>query len=335
MTESTPVVAPAATGTGSAAVAGSIAAGSLAESSAGAAGPGRRQRGAGGPLLAWLFLAPSLVVFAVFIAWPLGRSVYLSVHGHDIFGGATAYVGLDNYRSMFGSSEFASVLMTTALFTLLTVLPGVLGGLLVVLLLEAQIRGIRVFRTAFALPFAFSVATASVIFAVIYNPAIGVANGILGQLGVDRVDWLTDPDLALPAVCATTIWMNLGYNVLVLSAGVGAIPPEIVEAARLDGATGLRLARSITIPLLSPQLFFLAVVSTIQALQSFGQIHILTRGGPDGATTTLVYSIYQRAFAFGSSDFSGASAQAIVLLAVVLVCTAVQFGVLERRVHYR
>jgi sn-glycerol 3-phosphate transport system permease protein len=236
---------------------------------------------------------------------------------------------------MFTSADFGQVLLTTALFTLLSVLPAVLGALVIVLLLEARIRGARLFRTAFALPFAFSVATASVVFAVIYNPAIGVANGMLGQVGIDRVNWLTDPDIALPAVCATTVWMNLGYNVLVLSAGVGAIPTEVVEAARLDGASGLALARRITIPLLSPQLFFLVVVSTIHALQSFGQIHILTKGGPDAATTTLVYSIYIRAFAYGSSDFGAASAQAMVLLVVVLACTAVQFGLLERRVHYR
>ena len=285
--------------------------------------------------LAWAYLAPSLLVYGLVIFWPLGRSIYLSLHGSDIFGGAGQYVGLDNYRDMFTSSDFAQVLLTTALFTLLSVLPAVLGALVVVLLLEARIRGTRLFRTAFALPFAFSVATASVVFAVIYNPAIGVANGILGQLGIDRVNWLTDPDIALPAVCATTVWMNLGYNVLVLSAGVGAIPTEVVEAARLDGASGFALARRITVPLLSPQLFFLVVVSTIHALQSFGQIHILTKGGPDGATTTLVYSIYVEAFAYGSSDFGAASAQAMVLLVVVLICTAVQFGVLERKVHYR
>lgn len=285
--------------------------------------------------LSWVFLAPSLAIFGLFIFWPLGRSVYLSLHGSDIFGGAGRYVGVDNYREMFGSADFGQVLLTTALFTLLSVLPAVLGALAVVLLLEARVRATRLFRTAFALPFAFSVATASVVFAVIYNPAIGVANGILGRFGVDRVNWLTDPDIALPAVCATTVWMNLGYNVLVLSAGVGAIPTEVVEAARLDGATGFALARRITIPLLSPQLFFLIVVSTIHALQSFGQIHILTKGGPDAATTTLVYSIYVRAFAYGSSDFGAASAQAMVLLCVVLACTAVQFRVLERRVHYR
>ena len=285
--------------------------------------------------LARAFLAPSMLIFGLFIAWPLGRSIYLSLHGTDLFGGAGEYVGLANYRDMLTSPEFGKVLAITGLFTLLSVLPAVLGALFVVLLLEARIRAARLFRTTFALPFAFSVATASVMFAVIYNPAIGVANGILSRIGIDRVNWLTDPDLALAAVCATTVWMNLGYNVLVLSAGIGTIPTEVTEAARLDGATGLALAWRITIPLLSPQLFFLAVVSTIHALQSFGQIHILTKGGPDRATTTLVYSIYSEAFAFGSSDFGTASAQAMVLLVIVFACTALQFRLIERRVHYQ
>ncbi|HEY3502986.1 MAG TPA: sugar ABC transporter permease [Actinocatenispora sp.] len=285
-------------------------------------------------LMAYLFLVPSALVFGLFVAWPLGDSVYLSLHGSDLFGGASVFVGAQNYTDMLTSAEFGHVLANTLEFVLLTVVPGVLGALVVVLLLESQIRGTRVLRTAFALPFAFSVATASVIFSVIYNYQIGLANGILGFLGVDKVGWTTDPHMAMVSLALTTVWMNLGYNVLVLSAGVGAIPGEVMEAARLDGATGVTLARRIILPLLSPQIFFLVVVSTIQSLQSFGQIHILTRGGPDGATTTLVYSIYKKAFAFGSSDFGSASAQAMVLLAVVLACTAVQFGVLQRRVHY-
>ncbi|HET8658812.1 MAG TPA: sugar ABC transporter permease [Micromonosporaceae bacterium] len=293
-------------------------------------------RGGGGSQgLAWLFLLPSLAIFGLFIFWPLGRSVYLSMHGSDIFGGAGELVGLDNYRDLLTSAQFGKVLTVTALFTVLSVVPAVLGALAIVILLESRIRGTRFFRTSFALPFAFSAASASVVFAVIYNPAIGIANGVLGQFGVDRVNWLTDPAIALPALCLTTIWINLGYDVLVLSAGVGTIPDEVFEAARLDGATGLALARKITIPLLSPQLFFLVVVSTIHALQSFTQIHILTKGGPDRATTTLVYSIYSEAFAYGSSDFGAASAQAIVLLVIVLAGTALQFRLLERRVHYR
>ncbi|MER5640708.1 sugar ABC transporter permease [Kitasatospora sp. NPDC002227] len=284
--------------------------------------------------LAWAFLTPSLAVFALFIGYPLGRTFYLSAHANDLFGAPSRYVGLRHYTDLLGSAEFHRTLLTTALFVLLTVVPGVLGALAVVLLLESRIRGVRALRSAFALPFAFSVASASVVFSVFYNPAGGVLNGVLAQLGLGPVGWLTDSRYALVSVALTSVWMNLGYNVLVLSAGVGSIAPELTEAARLDGAAGWRLARSITVPLLGPHLFFLVVVSTINALQSFGQIHILTRGGPDGATRTLVYSVYERAFAYGSSDFGTASAQAVVLLVVVLACAAVQFGVLDRKVHY-
>ena len=127
----------------------------------------------------------------------------------------------------------------------------------------------------------------------------------------------------------------MGYNLLVLSAGLGSVPDDVVEAARLDGAGGFRLQRSIIVPLLTPQIFFLVVTGTIHSLQSFGQIHILTRGGPQHSTTTLVYSIYEQAFAYGNSDFGYASAQAVVLLFVVVIITAIQFGVLERKVFYR
>ncbi|WP_441247419.1 carbohydrate ABC transporter permease [Kitasatospora sp. McL0602] len=294
----------------------------------------RRRRSWSDQALAWAFLLPSLVVFALFIGYPLWRTFYLSAHANDLFGAPSRYVGLRHYTDLLGSAEFHKTLVTTAFFVLLTVVPGVLGALALVLLLESRIKGVRLFRSAFALPFAFSVASASVVFSVLYNPASGVLNGLLSHLGVTPTGWLTDQRYALLSVAASTIWMTLGYNVLVLSAGVGSIPQEITEAARLDGAGSLRLARSVTVPLLGPHLFFLVVVSTINALQSFGQIHILTKGGPDGATRTLVYSVYEKAFAYGSSDFGTASAQAVVLLVVVLGCAAVQFGVLERKVHY-
>ncbi|MGW4381619.1 carbohydrate ABC transporter permease [Kitasatospora sp. NPDC004531] len=292
----------------------------------------RRRLGEHG--LAWAFLLPSVVVFALFILYPLGRTFYLSAHANDLFGAPSKYVGMKHYTDLLSSSDFRSTLLTTALFVLFTVVPGVLGALLLVLLMEGRIRGVRQLRSAFALPFAFSVASASVVFSVFYNPASGVLNGLLSHLGLGPVGWLTDSRYALLSIAISTIWMNLGYNVLVLSAGIGSIPGEVLEAARLDGASGLRLARSITVPMLGPSLFFLVVISTVNALQSFGQIHILTKGGPDGSTRTLVYSVYEKAFAYGSSDFGTASAQAVVLMAVVLCCTAVQFGVLERKVHY-
>ncbi|WP_406830926.1 sugar ABC transporter permease [Pedococcus sp. KACC 23699] len=281
------------------------------------------------------YLLPALVVFGVFIFWPLVKSVLLSVQGTDILGNANGFVGLVNYTRLFSDPEFLTVLWVTLAFTILTVVPSIAIALFLALLLQSRIRGVRFFRTAFALPFAFSVATASVIFGVLFNPASGVLNGILSQFGIGKVHWLTNPDLALWSVSGATVWMQIGYNLLVLSAGLGALPEDVLEAARLDGASGLRLQRSIIMPLITPQLFFLVVVGTIHSLQSFGQIRILTVGGPEGRTTTLVYSIYEQAFANNNSNYGYASAQAMVLLLIVLVITAVQFGVLERRVFYR
>jgi sn-glycerol 3-phosphate transport system permease protein len=285
--------------------------------------------------MAFGYLVPALVVFAVFIFWPLGKSILLSVQGTDIIGNPSGFVGLVNYTRLFTDPDFLQVLWVTFAFTVLTVFPSIAIALVIALLLQGRIRAVRFFRTAFALPFAFSVATASVIFGVLYNPASGVLNGLLSYIGVDKVQWLTDPDLAIWSVSAATVWMQLGYNLLVISAGLGALPEDVLEAARLDGASGLRLQRSIVMPLITPQLFFLVVVGTIHALQSFGQIKILTVGGPEGTTTTLVYSIYEQAFANNNSNYGYASAQAMVLLLVVLAITAIQFGVLERKVFYR
>ncbi|UQN28057.1 carbohydrate ABC transporter permease [Brachybacterium kimchii] len=295
----------------------------------------RRRPSRRGQYSSWLYLVPALAVFAVFMFYPLARSFVLSFQGNDILGRPAGFVGAEHYLKLLQDSEFHAVLLRTIAFVVLTVVPVIAISLMLSLLLHQRIRGIRFFRTAFASPFAFSVATASVIFAVMFNQATGVLNGILGTFGIGRVGWITDPHIALISIALTTVWMQMGYNLLVLSAGLGSVPDDIIEAARLDGAGGLRMQRSIIIPLLTPQIFFLLVTGTINSLQSFGQIHILTRGGPQGSTTTLVYSIYEQAFAYGNSNFGYASAQAIVLLLVVVVITALQFGLVERKVFYQ
>jgi sn-glycerol 3-phosphate transport system permease protein len=281
------------------------------------------------------FLAPSLALFAVFTFWPLVRTFQLSFYGSDIIGRPSLFVGLRQYQQVLTSPSLRDTLVTTLAFALMTVLPSLLLALALALLLQTRLAGIGVFRTLMATPFAFSVATASVVFAIFYNPGVGVFNGFLQLLHLPRVDWLTNPSAALPSVAIASVWLQLGYNVLVLSAGLQAIPEEVYEAARLDRARGLALVRHVTLPLLTPSLFFLLVVDTIASLQSFGQIHILTRGGPAGATTTLVYAIYYNSFAFGNSNFGLSSAMAVVLFAIVIAITAAQFGVLERRVFYR
>lgn len=283
---------------------------------------------------AFAYLIPALVVFGAFFFFPLARSFYLSFQRSDLFGRPSGFVGFEHYADLFTDAGFGKTLLVTFGFVLLTVIPSMLIGLVLALLLSNRIRGLKFFRTAFALPFAFSVATAAVVFGVMLNPATGVVNGLLSYLGAGPVGWLTEPSTALLSVAITSVWMQVGYNLLVLSAGLGAVPDDVLEAARLDGASGLRLQTGVVLPLISPQLFFLAVTGTVQALQSFGQIHILTRGGPDRSTQTLVYSIYDVAFANNNSNFGAGSAQAIVLLVVVLAITAFQFGFLERKVFY-
>ncbi|HLQ16345.1 MAG TPA: sugar ABC transporter permease [Candidatus Eisenbacteria bacterium] len=302
---------------------------------AGAASASRPNYSSREVMTAVAFVAPSLLLFSIWIFYPLVRSVYLSFHGNDLFGNPAAFVGLAQYQELFTLPDLRETILRTAIFTVLTVVPGLVLGTLIALSLQARIAGIGIFRTLFATPFAFSVATASVIFQIFFNPGVGVFNGILNVFHVAPVGWLTNPATALASVAVATVWLQLGYNVLVLSSGLQGIPDEIYEAARLDGARGYSLATRITLPMLTPTLFFLLVVSTIAALQSFGQIHILTRGGPASATTTLVYSVYLNAFAFGSTNYGLASAMALVLFVIVIAVTAIQFGVLERRVFYR
>ena len=294
----------------------------------------RKRRSRPGEFRSWLYLVPALVVFGIFMFYPLVRSFILSLQGNDILGRPSGFVGVKHYARLITDPAFHAVVLRTLVFVVITVVPVIVISLVLALLLHQRIRGIRFFRTVFASPFAFSVATASVIFAVMFNQATGVLNGLLGMLGISRVGWITDPAVALISIAITTVWMQMGYNLLVLSAGLGSVPDEVIEAARIDGASGLRLQLSVIVPLITPQIFFLVVTGTIHSLQSFGQIHILTRGGPQQSTTTLVYSIYEQAFANNNSNFGFASAQAVVLLIIVAIITLVQFGLLERRVFY-
>ena len=283
---------------------------------------------------ALLFLAPSIAVFAAFVFYPLARSFWLSLFANDLLGQPVAFVGLEQYERIFTDPQFVSVLATTAWFVVLTVIPSILLGLGLALLVHPRIRGIGFFRTLLATPFAFSAAAAAVVFDVFYRPGIGLFNGLLSYASVPPVDWLTSPSAALPSLAAVVVWRHAGYAMLVCLAGLESIPEALYEAARIDGASKLARFRFISLPLLTPTLFFLLVISTIHALQTFGEIKILTHGGPAGTTTTLVYSLYETAFGLGTSDYGLASAQGVVLMLIVLAITVVQFRVLGRRVFY-
>jgi len=279
------------------------------------------------------YLAPSLVLFAAFVFIPLAQSIYLSFFNTRATGVATTFAGLDHYLELLTSPAFRTGLLATTLFAVYTVPIGIALGLVLAVMLNQRLRGINVFRTMMSSTIAISAAVGALIWLLLLNPSLGLLNYILSLVGIPGPDWLIQPTTAIIAVSMTTIWLTLGTNIIVLLAGLQGVPEEIYEAAHLDGAHGARLFTRITVPMVSPSLFFLLVVDTIGVLQSFTQIHLLTRGGPVDATRALVYSIYLDAFQ--NFQFGYASAQAVVLFVLVLALTVIQFQVIERRVHYQ
>jgi sn-glycerol 3-phosphate transport system permease protein len=293
----------------------------------------RIRRGFAELLSAAPYLAPSLALFATFVFYPLVRSVYLGFHATDPFGRREVWVGIEQYQDVLTSSDFVDSLFVTGQFTLYTVVPATLTGLYLALLVHQRLPGIVVFRTIFSSTVASSVAVSSVMFLLLLNPGIGVLNYLIDRTGGPTVSWLTDPAWALPAVAMTTVWMNIGFATIVILAGLQNIPDELYEAARTDGASARDEFLHVTLPGLSPTLLFVSVVGVIFAFQSFGQIHILTRGGPLDSTTVIVYSIYQEAFLHYNVGL--ASAQAVVLFVIVMMLTLAQFAIAQRWVFYR
>lgn len=209
-----------------------------------------------------------MLLFGVFLFYPLLKSVYLSLHSTDPAGRIAAYVGFDNFNALFTSGLFLDGIRVTALFALLTVPTGLLLALVLAALTHnQQLRGKRLFQFTFSLPMVLSVGSAAVIWKFLFHPTLGMLNYLLELAGMRPVAWLVNPDTALLSISLMTVWMNLGFNYIILSSGMQGISDEIYESARIDGAGAVTVFRKITLPLLSPTLFFVLVVSIISALR--------------------------------------------------------------------
>jgi sn-glycerol 3-phosphate transport system permease protein len=285
-----------------------------------------------GGWLAWVLLAPTFLVLGVFVIYPALNSFYLSLFELEPFSRTAVFVGLENYTALFSSQDYWTSLRITGIFTLLTVIPSIVISLAVAIALDAHpyIRG--VFRTIFLMPVAISSAMAAMLWIFIYNPTAGYLNFMLDRFATGGPNWLGDPQWALVAVSIATVWKEIGFNIIFFLAGLASIPIELREAALMDGAGRVQSFRHVILPMLSPTLFFVTVVTVINSLQSFGQIHILTGGGPAGETSTLVYKLYRDAFQNFRTGY--ASAEAVILFAVILVATLVQFRFAKQKVHY-
>ncbi|MEU7413032.1 sugar ABC transporter permease [Streptomyces sp. NPDC042638] len=281
-------------------------------------------------LVAYLFLAPTLLFFAVFLILPLGFALLLSMSrwtGFDL--GDIDPVGLDNFAGLFadGATFLTPVLTNTLLFALGTVALALAGSVLVATCID-KLRFQGLWRTLYFLPIVTTVVAVGNVWKYMYEPG-GLVNGVLNALGLHSVAFLQDPDTALPAVVVVQAWASVGSAILILTAGLKAVPESYYEAAALDGAGPVTVFWKITLPLLRPSLLFVCVTQFLTGLQSFALIIVMTRGGPGDATEVAALEMYRQAFAYG--DWGTASAAAFVLFLVVLAVTLAQLWIFRRK----
>ncbi len=294
--------------------------------------PKRTWRGSG---KAYLYLLPTFLVLFVFVYFPIYDSARLSLNRVAPFGGVERFVGFENYTTLLGSAEFWNTVRVSLFFMIGTVPVGIGLAVAVALLLAYPLQRMNwLYRMLIFVPVVISGAVAGTIFRLLYNPVVGFFNHWLGLIGVDGPNWLTSRTWALFAVTVTVMWRQLGFNVIIALAGLQNIDEQYYEAAKVDGAGPFRRIRHITLPLLSPTLFFLVIVNVIISLQAFAEINILTDGGPGQATTNLVYSVFVDAFV-GTSMRGFASAQAFMLAIMIIAVSFIQFRGLGKKVHYQ
>ena len=276
----------------------------------------------------YFYLVPSMLIFAVFLFYPFFKTIYLSLYKTNKMGEAKLFVGLENYKALLSSPSFHNSLKVTLIFVSVVVIGSMLLGLVAAVLCNKAFPGIRFFSTAYALPMAIASSSAAMIFQIMLHPAVGIVNKLLNL----DINWLNDPKTALWCVAILTAWLNSVINFLYFSAGLGNIDETIYERASVDGASGIQQFFSLTLPGLSPIMFYTLVVNIIQAFQSFGQIKILTEGGPNESTNVIVYSIYRDAFF--NYRFGSAAAQSVILFLIVMVITLIMFRMEKKGVKY-
>ncbi len=280
--------------------------------------------------LALLMLGPSIVILAAFVIYPLIRAVFLGAQRCSVQG--CRDTGWGQYVDAFRSNEFQDSLVVTAKYALITVPIGLVLGIALAVLADKYIRGVGIFRTIFSSTIATSVVVASVMWFFLLNQDVGIIASWLGGTA-KTPGFLNDPDTALWAVSASSIWANLGFTFIVVTAGLQSVPKDLYESAYVDGANGFGRFTNVTLPLISPTLLFATVVLTTRAFQSFGEVDLLTSGGPRGTTTTITYLAYGKGFATSGDDGLRATVS-ILLFLVLLVLALAQFRGLAKRVHY-
>ncbi|MEA4884855.1 MAG: sugar ABC transporter permease [Clostridia bacterium] len=276
---------------------------------------------------AFVALLPSMAIFCLFTVYPVIYSLYLSFFDCSLLGGQKTFIGFGNYARMMASSDFRVALANTAKYAIGTVPIGATLSMFVAVLLNMKLRGRGLYRVAYFMPVVTSMVAVAIVWMWVFDPYYGLFNALLEKVGISGPAWLADPRWSLPSVIMLGIWKNLGYNMVIFLAGLQDVPAEYYESAEIDGAGAWQKFLYVTMPLMRTTIGFVLVMSTIKSFQVFGQVYVMTGGGPMNSTMVLVYYIYRQAFEFYKSGY--ASAVAWFLFALILVLTMLQKRLLK------
>jgi sn-glycerol 3-phosphate transport system permease protein len=284
---------------------------------------------------AWLpyaLVAPQIAVTLIFFFWPAIQAGWYSFQLQDAFGLQTEFVGLRNFAALVADEHYLRSFRITAVFSVAVAVSGISISLLLATMADRVLRGALAYRTLLIWPYAVAPAVSGVLWAFLFAPSVGIATYALRQYGIDW-NWVLNDDQAMLLVVLASTWKQISYNFLFFLAGLQSIPRSLIEAAAIDGAGPTRRFWTVVFPLLSPTTFFLLVVNIVYAFfETFGVIDATTQGGPAGATQILVYKVYHDGVK--SADLGGSSAQSVILMAIVIALTVVQFRYIERKVQY-
>lgn len=283
-------------------------------------------------LLPYLLLAPQLAITLVFFYWPALQALYQSVLKEDPFGLRSRFVGLDNFRRVLSDPNYLNSVEVTAIFSTATAFVSMAVALILAVMADRVIRGRNFYRTLMIWPYAVAPAIAGMLWVFLFNPSIGSLAYLLRAMGIAWDPLLNGPQ-AMVLIVSAAAWKQISYNFLFFVAGLQAIPKSLIEAAAIDGARPTKRFWTIVFPLLAPTTFFLLVINTTYAFfDTFGIIHAVTGGGPGKATETLVYKVYSDGAL--NQLLGDSAAQSVILMAIVIALTAIQFRYVEKKVHY-
>ena len=281
----------------------------------------------------WLLLLPAAVLLAAFTHYPAGATLWHSFFSTAKPNRPSAFAGLDNYRAMFEDPVFWQSLANNLWFALGTIPASIALALLMAVWVNGRLRGRAFMRLAFFTPTVLPMIAVANIWLFFYTPQYGLLEQITGLAGLPSQNWLGSQATALGCLIVVTIWKEAGFFMIFYLAALQAIPPNLYEAARIEGAGAWVMFRRITFPLLMPTTLFVLVNAVINSFRLVDHIVVMTRGGPDNATSLLLYYVYEVGFKFWDSAY--AASLTMVLLAILAAAAVLQFGFLERRIHYR